>query len=260
MDTFSGVSILSQRSSRVVIWRLLAGVISSLFLSNSLLGWQTQDKTSPMNVPLFSAKADTIYQDRDKAKTAISPDGRKKVSICMLDENAEDFPAKIMVDTEQGRLEATIRFGLDTEILWSPDSHAFAITGSSGGANGQYECDVFYIRDRKLIKIELTALVERAFGHPVKCSWSEQPNVAAVRWLTPSRELLVAAEIMHHSNCDSFGTFKAYAVDLKTHSIFILKVVNQLDAKRHYRDDLGQELLQADDDCIRHPESCHINH
>src|SRR5580693_1105949 len=153
MDTFSGVSILSQRSSRVVIWRLLAGVISSLFLSNSLLGWQTQDKTSPMNVPLFSAKADTIYQDRDKAKTAISPDGRKKVSICMLDENAEDFPAKIMVDTEQGRLEATIRFGLDTEILWSPDSHAFAITGSSGGANGQYECDVFYIRDRKLIKI-----------------------------------------------------------------------------------------------------------
>jgi hypothetical protein len=66
----------------------------------------------------------------------------------------------------------------------------------------------------------------------------------------------VAAEIMHHSNCDSFGTFKAYVVDLSGPRI--VSTYDQLETKRLYRRDLGEELLQAKDNCIRDPKSCWV--
>jgi hypothetical protein len=234
----------------------LVAAISSLFVLVSILLCQNPTQVPRYDVPSYSSNAITVYHWDDKVKTAASPDGKKKVSIEILDDNAEDFPAKVTVDTEQGQLSATIHFGLDTEVLWSPDSRAFALTGSCCGAGGQYETDVFYVYKKRLVRVELTTLMERAFGHPVRCSWPESPNVAAVKWLIASKELLVAAEIMHHSNCDSFGTFKAYVVDLAGHRV--VKVLNQLETKRLYHDDLGEELLQSDDVCIRHPESCHV--
>jgi hypothetical protein len=176
------------------------------------------------------------------------------VSINLLDDASEGFPAKVIVDTEQGQLSATIRFGLNTEVLWSPDSLAFTLTGSCCGANGQYQTDVFYVFKNRLVKLQLTPLVERAFGHPVRCTWTESPNVGAVKWLAGSKELLVAAQIINHSNCDSYGTFKAYVVDLRVPRV--VKVLNQLETKRGYREYLGEELLNSPDDCIRHPKSC----
>ena len=236
--------------------RHLVVTISLLAVLASVALCQSPKQLSQMDTPIFSANAITIYHYKDKIKTATSPDGKMKVSIGLLDDNAEDFVAKLTVDSEQGQLFSTISFGLDTEILWSPDSLAFAVTGSCCGANGQYATDVFYILEKKLVKVQLTTLVERAFGHPVRCDWSEPPNVAAVKWLVPSEKLLMAAEIIHHTVCDSFGTFKAYVVDLKKPSV--VKVLNQLEAKRLYHNDLGEELLQSDDVCILHPEACRV--
>jgi hypothetical protein len=232
----------------------LAEAISLLLILVPAVLCQTPEQPSRDNVPSFSAKAITIYHWRDKIKTATSPDGKKKVAIEILEQDADDFPARVLLETEQGELSTTIRFGLDTEVLWSPDSKAFAITGSCCGANGAYETEVFHILKKRLVKLELTALVEKAFGHPVRCDWDESPNVAAVKWLIPSKEVLIAAEIIHHSNCDSFGTFKAYVVDLNEPRI--VSVLNQLETKRRYHDDLGEELLQSDDACIQHPERC----
>jgi hypothetical protein len=246
------------------VWSLPSGELAQRFvvaivllLVTALVTFcQIQPQTSREDVPFYAAKAIPIYRSKDKVKTATSPDGKKRVSIEILDDNAEDFPARITVDTDHDQSSATIRFGLATEILWSPDSRAFALTGSSGGSNGQYATDVFYVQEKKLLKVQLTTLVEKAFGHPVRCAWTESLNVAALKWLIPSKELLVAAEIIHHSNCDSFGTFKAYAVDLQVPRV--VKVLNQLETKHLYHDDLGEELLQSDDTCIRHPESCHV--
>jgi hypothetical protein len=232
-------------SQRIVV------VVGLLFLGVPIALCQTSGQSSREDTPIYSSKAIPIYQWGAKVKAATSPDGKKKVSIEILDDKAEDFPAKVTVATEQGNLFATIRFGLGTEVLWSPDSLAFALTGSCCSGNGQYETNVFYVQEKRLVKVELTTLVENAFGHPVRCAWTESPNVAALKWLIPSKELLVAAEIIHHSNCDSFGTFKAYAVDLQTFRV--VKVLNQLEAKRLYHDDLGEELLQSDDVCILHP-------
>jgi hypothetical protein len=199
----------------------------------------------------FSAKAVPII-----GEGVISPDGKKKIRIDILDENAEGFPSRVTVNAERNALTTTIRFGLSPEILWSPDSQAFAITGSSQGANGWYQSSVFYIRDKRLETVALSPTVVRAFGHPVKCGWPESPNVGAIRWLVPSQKILVAAEIIHHSNCDSFGTFKAYAVDLSGPRVE--RVYSQLEAKRLYGDDLGAELRQADDKCILDPRSCYV--
>ena len=231
-------------------------LMSFVFLSIALC--QSNKEPSKIDVPFFSANAATVYSWPGRVKTATSPDGTKKVGIKLLDnDKVEDFPAIVTVDTGQGQLTAKIRFGLNTEVLWSPDSMAFALTGSCCGANGQYQTDVFAVIDNRLVRERLTPLVERAFGHPVKCGWPEPPNVAAIKWLVPSKRLLIAAEIIHHSNCDSFGTFKAYAVDLSERRVY--KQYDQLNAKRRFGIDLGEELLQADDKCIRDPNSCRVN-
>jgi len=101
----------------------------------------------------------------------------------------------------------------------------------------------------------LTRIIERAFGHPMKCGWPEAPNIAAVKWLD-RRRLLVAAEIINHSNCDCFGTFKGYAVDVVDRSV--VRVYDQIQVKRQFHADLGPWLQDANDDWVRNPRSCYV--
>jgi hypothetical protein len=241
----------------------ILGLLFSLAFS-AIAASQSAKKPPREDVPSFSANAITIYSppysSDDSLKAAPSPDSRKKIQIKFLDsDNVEGIPAILAMDDER-HLTSEIRFGLDAEVLWSPDSMAFTVTGSSEGANGQYETDVFSLSHGELAKTEITPLVEKAFGHPVRCSWSEPPNVGAIKWLVPSKEILVAAEIIHHSNCDSYGTFEAYAVDVAKGRI--VKRYDQLEAKKLFGTDLGQELLEADDRCIRSPRACwvYVNH
>lgn len=219
-------------------------------------GWASAVGGDRKDEPSFSARAITIRWGQQIQ----SPDGKVKVHLQALDaplkDSPGDFPTRVVVDVNGERLTATFGFGLDAELLWSPDSKAFSITGSIVGANGEYQTDVFLIQPGKLVQIRLTNFIERAFGHPVRCGWPEPPNVAAVKWLVPSSQILVAAEIIHHSNCDSFGTFKAYAVDLTGPRV--TKVYDQLKAKRMFGADLGGELLEADDNCIRDRKSCRV--
>jgi hypothetical protein len=67
----------------------------------------------------------------------------------------------------------------------------------------------------------------------------------------------VAAEVVNHSNCDSFGTFKAYEVDPA--AMTVVRALNQFEAKRDLKPLLGKELRLAPDECIRKPESCYVS-
>jgi len=200
--------------------------------------------------PLFAAHAST-------GTVAASPDGKSTVSLRLIDDNANDFPTDVKVRTGKRTLTSSVNFGLNAEILWSQDSRAFTLTGSSGGGMGQYHTDVFIIRSNRLIRLPLTHLIEEAFGHPVKCGWPEVPNVAAIKWLETSRTVLVAAEIIPHSNCDSFGTFRAFVVNLQSQRI--VRTYDQLTVKRLYGADLGRELREANDSCIRNPQTCFVS-
>jgi hypothetical protein len=142
--------------------------------------------------------------------------------------------------------------GVGIEAAWSPDSQSFYVTTSEAGRNGTYLTDVYLIDGKNLTKVEITPVIVVAFGHPNNCHWEEDPNVAGVKWLVPSKRLLVAAEIINHSNCDHYGTFHAYEVLVP--NVSIVRRYGQIKAKRLFGSDLGWELKDAPDRCIR--ETC----
>lgn len=216
-----------------------------------LLGCCAYCQDTSQELPFFSSQAIYVYL----GKSAPSPDGKKVVSLRVLDDNAEDFPSLVIVKTPHGQLTSKIAFGLNGQVLWNTDSSGFAVTGSSGGANGQYQSSAFSLQNGRLVQIPLTRLIEKAFGQPMKCGWPETPNVAAVKWLDQKR-LLLAAEIINHSNCDCFGTFKGYVVDVINRSV--VRVYDQLEAKRQFHADVGPWLRDANDEWARNPKSCYM--
>ncbi len=66
----------------------------------------------------------------------------------------------------------------------------------------------------------------------------------------------MAAEIIGHTICDSYGTFKVYEVALP--ELKIVRTYDQLEAKRLFQDSLGWEIENAPDNCIRDPKSCWV--
>ena len=206
--------------------------------------------------PYFAKHAVYIYPDGSSS----SPDGKNVVSMRLLDASpdSETFPAAdVVVRTPTATLKGRIRSGLSAQVLWSDDSRAFAITGSAEGGNGQFRTDVFFIHAGRLSLVPLTLLIERAFGHPVKCGWPEPPNVAAVKWLDGSGKLLVAAEIIGHTNCDSMGTFRGFVVDIP--SARVVRSYTQIEVKRLFGPDLAPWLRDANDKCILDPPSCYVS-
>jgi hypothetical protein len=150
--------------------------------------------------------------------------------------------------------------GVGIEAGWAPDSTAFFVTTSGGGRNGFYELVVYFVNQDAVSALDVTPAIEKAFGHPVKCQLEEPPNIAGLRWMPNSKELIAVAEIVHHSNCDSDGTFRAYRVSLPEGRI--IENYDQIEAKRLFGGELGWEIRNAPDRCIRRPTSCwqYFNH
>ena len=184
----------------------------------------------------------------------LSPDKRSLVQARYI----EDQDEKVLLDVSGaiGSIEVDIGHGVDSELLWSPDSESFFVTTSDQGANGSYRLIVVGRFGDKLVSRDLTSLIYRQFGHPVRCGWPEAPNVGGITWLGQTRHILVAAEIVAHSNCDSYGTFKAYEVDPAR--MQVIRSYGQLETKQKFGKFLGDELKNAPDECIRDPKSCYV--
>lgn len=225
--------------------RPVTGILSILFLSVLSSG-----QTAAHLEPFFATHAVYVYN----RGAATSPDRGSVVTVRQVGKETPD--TELTVRTKETTLRASVRFGLNAQVLWSEDSKAFAITGSAEGANGQYQTDVFYVDSDRLRRLPLTFLLENAFGHPVRCGWPESPNVLAVRWMESSKKLLLATQIIHHSNCDSDGTFAGFAVDLKEQRV--VRRYDQLAMKRNFATDLGPWLRDSNDSCTQRPPSCYI--
>lgn len=205
---------------------------------------------------LYARDASPIWEKIAGAPSAtklelVSPDGKSRVS-------AHTDPDKGVVLQVSGRIGATevdVGAGVGSEILWSPNSEAFAITTSDDGATGHYRTIVVSSRLKELKTKDLSPLIEKLFGHPVKCGWAEYPNVGAIHWIG-STKLVVVAEIVAHSNCDSFGTFRGYEIDLPT--MHVERTFDQNTAKRTFWRSLGMELRNAPDECERSPRRCWV--
>ncbi|HWG19939.1 MAG TPA: hypothetical protein VG225_05350 [Terracidiphilus sp.] len=215
-----------------------------------------QVKTDP-----FYSKAATSVWDRlwvgenTRPVVVVSPDGRSRATAAYT-ESDDDENVDVVLSGAVGMWKVNIGLGVGAELLWSPDSKALFITTSDGVRNGPYRLYVIDRFEGELEKRELTDLIVHRFGHPVKCQAPEDPNIAGIAWVPGSHRLWVAAEIVHHSICDSYGTFRAYEVDPQ--KMAIVRSLNQIEAKRILGGELGPELADAPDKCILRPSACYL--
>jgi hypothetical protein len=143
------------------------------------------------------------------------------------------------------------------EFQWSSDSKAFFVTYSAGGSVGNYEVKVYYPSKEGIRIIDPTSAAQKNFlAHYPKCFDPETPNLAGIAWLKDSKRLLVAAEVLPHSNCDMMGTFAAYEIEVPTGRI--IKKYKQIEAKKTFWNLLGPELRNANDECFTKPDACQI--
>jgi hypothetical protein len=178
-----------------------------------------------------------------------SPNGRLSIR---LRGGAE---VSLEVIARGNRLVGTAEIGslVNAEFAWSRDSKAFFVTYSDGGNVGTYHVKVVYLADAGLRVIEPIANGSKLVR--LKCFDQELPNVGAIKWMgRDSSWLLIAVEVPPHSSCASMGTFRAFEIALPNGEI--IEGFGQIEAKKAFRADLGQELRSSDDTCILRPFTC----
>jgi len=173
-----------------------------------------------------------------------SPDGRKSVRVGWAkdlenpDETGLDFTVRA-----SGKEFTTRLAGHDAEVLWSPDSAAFAVTQTAGGGGFGIRAYVFFVDSTGLQKIDISAPVARAFRVPGRCEIKVASNVGVIDWVRDSHRILVAAEVAPVSVCECNGSFSVYEVSLPAATLG--RVYSQSHAKRELWDLLGCELRDA---------------
>jgi len=135
--------------------------------------------------------------------------------------------------------------GFDAEVTWSPDSSAFAVTQTEGGGGFGYRVYIFYVEPSGLRKLAVSAPIEKAFGTPTRCEVPVPPNTGFVTWLSGSKRILIAAEVVPVSVCQCGGMFRVYEVHLS--DLQIIASYGQSLAKKKFADVLGCELSDAKD-------------
>ena len=201
------------------------------------------------------------------SKAALLPSARESTAA------HNEFPSpdgykKIVLEWKSGQPEVFVREGGKQysvpispwpcpEFQWSPDSKAFFISYSDGGSVGNYKTLVVFPSAAGIRVVDPTFAVEKDFlTHYPKCFDPETPNLGGVAWQGDAKRLLLAAQVLPHSNCDMMGTFSLYEIEVPSGRI--IKKHGQLAAKKTFGGLLGSELRYADDGCFRNPGSCNI--
>jgi hypothetical protein len=187
------------------------------------------------------------------SRTISSPDGTKAIWVRPPTRPESDENHDVVVRAYGREFPTDIGALVNAEAAWSPDSRAFFVTYSDGGNVGTYHVKIFHVSASGL-RVTEPIPDGRALFVP-RCADPEHPNVGAVRWKgRGSRRLLVAVEVPPHSSCVDMGTFRVFEIELADGRV--VTDLNQLEAKTLLRNDLGDELLNADDGCVRRPGTC----
>jgi len=235
-------------SRTILIVRTRATKIAILLCASTAPLLMAQRNSCPTDRPhtLYSQSAADLEND---GKPIVVPSPDRKSSVIAVDVEKLTAPegvvARYTVHRGEDRFAAELD-GWNAEILWAPDSSAFAVTQTEGGGGIGYRVYVFDIGQSGIRKVDVSRVIEAATGFSAQCEVKVLPNTAVITWLSPQR-LLVAAETVPVSICKCDGTFKAYEVSLP--SVKIERVYSQREAKRKFWDQLGCELRDADDHC-----------
>jgi hypothetical protein len=212
------------------------GILLSAFMLTVTCG-AVDNKVGCGKEPLYARQAALDKQIK-------SPDGQNELTIENLRDD-KDPEGYVSFSVTVGEKHFSDRLtGWRTEVMWSPDSKAFAVNQTEGGGGIGQRAYVFYLEESGLRKVDVSAPVEKAFGSPVKCEVPVPPNTAIVKWMDSNR-ILVAAEVVPVSICESRGTFKTYEVSLP--DLAIQHVYGQAESKTLFGDSLGCELRNAED-------------
>lgn len=194
---------------------------------------------------------------RDRVATAASPGDRSRVTARFIEGPTDRDESFVRLDISGaiGRHQMRLVPGAGTEVLWRPAGDALMVSTSGAGLNGPWHLIVVGRFGGRLQERDLTMLIARRYGVPYRCDFPEAPNIAGIGWL-PNGHILAAAETVHHSVCDAYGTFKAYEVDPMR--MRIVREYDQIEAKRRFGPMLGTELAHAPDRCVIRPADCRV--
>jgi hypothetical protein len=199
---------------------------------------------------LYSYKATTLDAASKGVVRIASPDGKKEISVRTVQDPKDPDGLHINYTVQTaGKAFETKLLGFNGEVAWSPDSKAFAVTQTEGGGSIGSRVYVFYVEEDGLRKLDVSRPIENHFGTPVRCDVNVAPNTGFVRWGADSSTLLVAAEVVPVSICDCMGTYRVYEMALPT--LTITRTYSQIEAKKLFRGDLGCELRDASDECVK---------
>jgi hypothetical protein len=153
-----------------------------------------------------------VLQDLEKGVSVTSPDNRYRVTLSVRSEDDDFGQLRVYAgDDMRGSYELHDLSG-GIFIKWSPDSRAFYLMWSNGGAIGGYEVRAFRITGGQVTETVITKKAEDEFERKHPCP-DRGHNVYAVRWLNGSEELLLAMQVYPTSDCGKeLGLYGGYLV------------------------------------------------
>jgi hypothetical protein len=233
-------------------------ILSALLLL-PLLAISAQEKTPAATDPLYSSAHSAVIPEHEPyAKRIVAPDGLRFVTAELLDDPEEGYIQRIRVTV--GTRTFTLKpKGRGAEILWSPDSRWLAVTYTYCCSGFSPYLHVYDVSDSGVRDLNVEHALTTGFGKGIRCEKGTAAHqwalTAAVKWFDSSR-LLAAVQVPNVSVCDSMGVFELR--EMSVPNLSIRRRYGQLEAKRLFGNDLGGNLRDARDACVRDPKSCWV--
>ena len=180
--------------------------IMLLFLLSSLAG-KAEDRAS-----CRGQKFGAVDLQQDQA--VLSPNQKYRAVLGGYNENEESGRGWLRVF--QGS-ELISKFTLKqlsagVWLNWAPDSNAFFLMWSDGGAIGEFHVRVFRVQGSRVVELPTTKIASADFSKKHYCE-SRGNNAFALRWFGNSESLLIASGVYDTSDCGKdMGLTMAYLV------------------------------------------------
>ena len=209
--------------------------------------------------PVYSSVHSVIIPEHERyPKRIVAPDGLKFVTAKLVEDPEEGEIQRIEVTVAGHSLPLQTK-GRGAEILWSPDSRWLAVTYTWCCSGFSPYLRVYEVSKSNVRDLHVEDVLTSGFKTGIRCDLgtpaSQWALTAAVKWLDSSH-LLAAVQVPNVSVCDSMGVFELR--EMSVPDLSILHTYDQLEAKSLFGDDLGGNLREANDACVRDPKSCWV--
>lgn len=152
-----------------------------------------------------------VLQDLEQGRAVTSPDGHYRAVLHVRSEG--DTGDLQVLKGDQIRATFTLKdLSAGIFLNWAPDSQAFYLMWSNGGAIGGYEVRAFRIVNDRVADLPLAKPAEADFAKRHPCA-ARGSNTFAVRWTEGSQELLLALQMYPTGDCgQEAGLYAGYLV------------------------------------------------